>query len=157
MFEVNLSTHSKIWEAQKNLGGHCPRISPWLRAYQPVWHSHCTRARFTVLVSWSDKLAVLSSLTSTPWPAEQRRLRSRSGSRTWSRKFWFKTGHGPEARVKLLVFTRAGYYLLLKLIFFLTGLLLRWIMALFSWLNWTVQGRLLRLADCWSGGLWAKK
>jgi len=25
-----------------------------LTVYLPVWHSHCTRARFTVLVSCSD-------------------------------------------------------------------------------------------------------
>jgi len=29
--------------------------------YLAVWHSHCTRARFTVLVSCSDELAVYSS------------------------------------------------------------------------------------------------
>jgi len=31
-----------------------------MTVYLPVWHSHCTRARFTFLVSWTDKLAVYS-------------------------------------------------------------------------------------------------
>jgi len=29
-----------------------------MTVYLPVWHSHCTRSRFTVVVSCSDKLAV---------------------------------------------------------------------------------------------------
>jgi len=32
-----------------------------MTGYLAVWHSHCTRARFTVLVSCSDELAVYSS------------------------------------------------------------------------------------------------
>jgi len=31
-----------------------------MRVYFPMWHSHCTRARFTVLVSCNDELAVHS-------------------------------------------------------------------------------------------------
>ena len=33
-----------------------------MKVYQPVWHSHSTRARFTVLVSCSSELAVHSCL-----------------------------------------------------------------------------------------------
>jgi len=29
-----------------------------MTVYLPAWHSHCTRAWFTVLVSCSDELAV---------------------------------------------------------------------------------------------------
>jgi len=33
-----------------------------MTVYLPVWHSHCTRSRFTITVSCSDKLAVHSCL-----------------------------------------------------------------------------------------------
>jgi len=29
-----------------------------MTVYLPAWHSHCTRARFTIVVSGSDKIAV---------------------------------------------------------------------------------------------------
>jgi len=31
-----------------------------MTVYLPVWHSHCTSARFTVMVSCSDEIAVHS-------------------------------------------------------------------------------------------------
>jgi len=50
-----------------------------MTVYLPVWHSHCTRSKFTALVLRSDELAVHSC----PLICPQRRLRkSRRDSST---------------------------------------------------------------------------
>jgi len=36
MFKTNFLEHDTIWGAEKIFGGHCLRITPYLRAWLPI-------------------------------------------------------------------------------------------------------------------------
>ena len=99
-FPLEIATTNQVYLENLKLVANF-RLIHWIVAmtvYLPVWHWHCTKSRFTVLVSCNDEIAVHSC----PLLCEQRVILGNVGTDC---SIWFLLRNNNTAIINLQTFT----------------------------------------------------